>query len=583
MVSTEETYDLVIVGSGGGGLVAALAAVEAGLRPIILEKQSVVGGSTAMSGGVVWMPNNPLMQRDGVSDSFDEGLQYFDSVVGEPDAPSSFERRRAFLTEGNEMISFIEDLGVELVRCEGYSDYYDNVPGGKARGRSIEGIPWDGKQLGEWHSRINPGMARRIGLAVKTNEVRNIPTVFRSLRSFSAATRVVLRTYFSKIKRQDLFTNGMSLVGQLTKIIVAKGVPIHLDTAVDQLVVEKGRVVGVLASKDGVRTEFRGTKGVLLAAGGYEHNSEFRLKETEETQPNAGQWSIGNAGNTGDVLQAAIAVGASTDYMDEAVWFLTPRLEMAGSTLTLARQFPHTIFVNQDGKRFVNESNSYIEVGRAMYANNGAPCWLVFDDAYRRKVPWSSGMPKLRHLWSARPGNMPQEWVDNGWILKADSIEELAAKMEVEPAVLADTVRTFNAGAARGADPEFHRGESQYNKVLGDPGAKGNPALGDIATGPFYATQIFPGDVGTIGGVVCNERAQVLDESAAPIPGLYAAGNMAATVMGRTYPGAGASIAYTMVFGYIAAQDAATAAASDTTTTADGPAISGRTTNSRAV
>ncbi|MBT2276323.1 FAD-binding protein [Rhodococcus qingshengii] len=584
MVSKDDAYDFVIVGSGGGGLVAALAAAEAGLRPIILEKQSVVGGSTAMSGGVIWMPNNPLMQSEGVPDSFEEGLTYFDSVVGEPDASSSLERRHAFLADGSEMISFIQDLGVELVRCEGYSDYYDNVPGGKARGRSVEGIPWDGKQLGAWHGRINPGMARRIGLAVKTNEVRNIPMVFRSLRSFSAVTRVVLRTYLSKIRRQDLFTNGMSLVGQLTKIIVDRGIPISLDTAVDELIVENGRIVGVRATKNGVSTEFRASKGVLLAAGGYEHNSEFRSKASEETQPNDGRWSIGNAGNTGDVLQAAIALGAQTDYMDEAVWFLTPRLEMAGSTLTLARQFAHTIFVNQDGKRFVNESNSYIEVGRAMYANNGAPCWLIFDDRYRRNVPWSSGMPKLRDLWSARPGNMPQEWVEKGFILKADSIEELAAKIEVHPATLTETVDRFNTHASAGNDPEFHRGESQYNKVLGDPGTKPNPALGDIATGPFYATQIFPGDVGTIGGVVCNERAQVLDGSATPIPGLYATGNMAATVVGRTYPGAGASIAYTMVFGYIAANEAAKASGSEEVSEDVGKkTISGQNSTARAV
>ena len=584
MVSKDDSYDFVIVGSGGGGLVAALAAVEAGLRPIILEKQSVVGGSTAMSGGVVWMPNNPLMQRDGVPDSFDEGMTYFDSVVGPPDAASSIERRRAFLTEGNEMLSFIERCGVRLERWEGYSDYYDNVPGGKARGRSVEGIPWDGKQLGEWHARINPGMARRIGLAVKTNEVRHVPMVFRSPSRFARVARVVMRTYLAKFRRQDLLTNGMSLVGQLVEILLDKGVRISLETTVDELIVENGRVVGVRATKDGDAVEFRGERGVLLAAGGYERNSEFRSKETEATQPNDGRWSLGNPGNTGDALAAAIALGAQTDYMDEAVWFLTPRLEMAGSTLTLARQFPHTIFVNQDGRRFVNESNSYIEVGRAMYANNGAPCWLIFDDKYRRTVPWSTGMPKLRKLWSARPGNMPQEWVDSGWIVKADSIEALAAEIGVDPGTLAQTVRTFNAGAVTGTDPEFHRGESQYNKALGDPGHKPNPAVGDIATGPFYATQIFPGDVGTIGGVVCNERAQVLDDAAAPIPGLYAAGNMAATVMGRTYPGAGASIAHTMVFGFIAANDAARAGASaEPAKHAAGTTLPGNTPTARAL
>lgn len=560
---TDYAFDLVIVGSGGGGLVAALAAAEAGLRPVVLEKQSVVGGSTAMSGGVIWMPNNPLMRENGVADSFDDGLTYLQAVIGDPDEASSLARRSAFLNDGPEMISFMQEQGVQLEHSDGYSDYYDNYPGGKARGRSVEGIPWDGKHLGEWYSRINPGMARGIGLAVKTNEVRNISTAFRSRRSFLAATRVVLRTYLSRIRRKDLFTNGMSLIGQLTKILVDKDVPIWLDTAVDELVVEDGRVVGVRATRNGKSIVIRGKSGVLLAAGGYEHNPEFRADVTAATQPNNGQWSIGNPGNTGEVLQAAMALGAKTDYMDESVWFLTPRMEMAGSTLTLARQFPHTIFVNNDGRRFVNESNSYVEVGRAMYANDGAPCWLIFDDAYRRSVPWTNGMPPLKQLLSARPGNLSEEWIADDWIYKADTVKELAAKINVDADTFAETVRHFNVGADRGEDPDFHRGESQYNKVLGDPGHKPNPALGTIARGPFYATRIFPGDVGTSGGVICNESAQVLDQSDSPIPGLYASGNMAATVVGRTYPGAGASIANTMVFGYIAAKHVAHAASDD--------------------
>ncbi|MBY4039203.1 FAD-binding protein [Rhodococcus fascians] len=555
----DNEYDLVIVGSGGGGLVAALAAAEAGLRPIILEKQSVVGGSTAMSGGIIWMPNNPLMVEEGISDSVEDGTTYLQSVIGDPDDASSVARRSAFLEKGPEMMTFIRNLGVELVRCDGYADYYDTHPGGNARGRSVEASPWNGKQLGDWYSRINPGIGPGIGLVIKTNEVRNVAMVFRSVRTFLATARVVMRTYLSRALGKDLFTNGMSLVGQMTKILVDRGVPIRLDTAVEELIVEEGRVVGVRVRHKGETTEVRGSRGVLLAAGGFEHNTEFRSKVTAETQPNDGRWSIGNPGNTGEVLQAAIAVGAHTEYMDEAVWFLVPRPEMAGSTLGLARQLPHTIMVNQDGKRFVNESNSYIEVGRAMYANNGAPCWLIFDEQYRRAMPWTNGMPKLRHLWSTRPGNIPKEWLEQDWILQADTIDELAAKMGVDPRALTETVSTFNVSAVRGEDPQFHRGESQYNRALGDPGRKANPAVGPIAKGPYYATQIFPGDVGTIGGVLCNEQAQVLDDSYSPIPGLYATGNMAASMTGRAYPGAGASIAYTMAFGYIAANHVAAA------------------------
>jgi 3-oxosteroid 1-dehydrogenase len=559
----DESFDLVIVGSGGGGLVGALAAADAGLKPVILEKQEYVGGSTSMSGGIIWMPNNPLMQAEGVADSFDDGLAYFDSVVGPPDEGSSMERRRAFLTYGPEMLAFVQRKGVKLIRCEGYSDYYDNRKGGKPRSRSVEGIPWDGKQLGEWHSRINPGMARGLGLAVKTNEVRNLPAWTRSPKSFLVTMQVVGRTYSSRLLGKDLLTNGMSLIGQLTKIVVDSGIPLWLNTPVEELITEGGQVVGVRAVRNGRSITVRGQRGVLLAAGGFERNPEMRLKYTKDTQPNDGTWTMANLGNTGEVLEAAIALGAKTDYMDEAVWNPVPRLELAASSLALARQFPHTIYVNKEGTRFCNESNSYVEVTKAMYANDAIPAWLIFDDNYRRHIPWGFGMPKLRDLKNALPGQLPQEWITNGWIKKADSIEDLARQIGVDPDKLSATVRDFNEYAAKGHDPDFGRGDSQYNKVLGDPGNKTNPAIGPIDHGPFYATEIYPGDVGTAGGVITNENAQVLDQSDTPIPALYATGNMTATVAGRTYPGAGASIANTMTFGYIAARHAAHATSAE--------------------
>ncbi|WP_210716606.1 FAD-binding protein [Amycolatopsis acididurans] len=320
---------------------------------------------------------------------------------------------------------------------------------------------------------------------------------------------------------------------------------------------EDGRVTGVRAERDGASVVVRGKRGVLLAAGGFERNAEMRRKYSAATQPNEAEWTVGNPGNTGEVLAAVIALGAKTDYMDEAVWNPGPRADLGASALSVARQYPRTIFVNRQGKRFCNESNSYVEVGRAMYANDAVPAWLIFDDEYRRRYPWGQGLPRLRDLASVLPGRMPAHLLKDGKIKTVGTIEDLAPLIGADPATLAETVRRFNEHAARGEDPEFGRGVSRYNHVLGDPGNKPNPALGPIDTAPFYATEIVPGDVGTSGGVITNEHAQVLDESGAPIPGLYATGNMTATVMGRTYPGAGASIANTMAFGYIAARHAA--------------------------
>ncbi|MFC8102690.1 FAD-binding protein [Streptomyces sp. NPDC057363] len=556
MASKEETFDFVIVGSGGGGLVAALAARDAGLRPVVLEKQRHLGGSTGMSGGIIWMPNNPLMRAEGVADSFEAGMDYLESVVGPPDQGSSLARREAFLRRGPEMISFIQHHGVELIRCEGYSDYYDNRKGGNARGRSVEGAPWDGRRLGPWRDKVIPGMNRGVGMAVTTNEARNLPVYARGLKPLLTTARAWLRTYRARLRGADLFTNGMSLMGQLTKAAVDARIPLWLDTAVEDLVVEEGRVVGVRARRDGEQVTVRATSGVLLSAGGFEHNAEMRRKYSGD-QPNDGRWSIANQGNTGEVLAAAMELGAKTDYMDEAVWLPIPRPEVAGSSLNVGRQYPHSILVNAKGRRFCNEANSYLEVGQAMYADDAVPAWLIFDDTFRRRYPWVRRLPSPWRLLDVLPGRMPEKLVKDQVVRRADSLEDLARRIGVDPAALSDTVRRFNIFAAKGQDPDFGRGESQYNRVLGDPGHRPNPALGPVGNGPFYATEIYPGDVGTAGGLVTDQHARVLSEADEPIAGLYATGNMTASVTGRTYPGAGASIANTMVFGYVAAQHAA--------------------------
>jgi 3-oxosteroid 1-dehydrogenase len=556
-VTSKEAFDLVCVGSGGGGLIAALRAADLGLRPVILEKQKLVGGSTGMSGGIVWIPNNPMMQEEGIPDSYQDGLDYLQAVVGDPDEGSSMARREAFLTYGPEMVSFLRRKGVHLIRTDGFPDYYDNRKGGNARGRSVEGSPWDGKQLGPWYGKIVSGQARSLGLSVRSIELIQMPYFLRSTRSFRIATRVMVRTYLSRLRGQDIWVKGMSLVGQLTKILTDSGIELWLNTQVEELIVEGERVVGVRANRDGRQMTVVGNRGVLLAAGGFEHNPEMRLNYTKATRPNDGRWSHANPGNTGEVLAAAIALGAKTDYMDEAIWQTVPSPGAPPTSLAAARQWPNTILVNQRGQRFVNESNSYVEVGRAMYANDAMPAWLIFDDRYRRRIPWTWGLSRLRSLLRTLPGRMPKELVEGGWVKKADTIEELACLLNLDPETLTATVRTFNEGARTGDDPQFGRGQSQYNKALGDRTNTPNPCLGPLETAPFYAVQVFAGDVGTAGGVITDEFARVLNHEDKAIPGLYATGNMTATVMGRTYPGPGASIANTTVFGYIAAGHAA--------------------------
>lgn len=549
MAAWDETADLVVVGSGGGGLIAAMAAMDSGLEPLVLEKQALVGGSTGMSGGMIWIPNNPLMRAAGVVDSFEDGMAYLQDVVGDVGPCSSPARREMFLRAGHEMISFMQRKGVDLVRDEGYSDYYPNHKGGNAVGRAVEGAPFDAKELGEWSARLQPGFSKSFGLAFLTNELRDMQYFNRSARSMAVAARVFARSNRARLRRQELLTNGASLIGQMMKVLLAQNAQVWIDSPVEDLVVEEGRVVGVRTVRDGSPVTVQGRKGVLLAAGGFAHNPAMRRKYGGD-QPNEAEWSIANPGDTGEVLETAMRLGAKTDLLDEAWWLPNPSIELAatGSSLSAARQRPGTIFVDSAGRRFCNESNSYVEIGKAMYADKAVPCWLIFDDGYRRRYAQTS---------KPVPGKLPQEWIDKGLIRKANTVEELALSIGVDPSGLSKTIQRFNANAAKGLDPDFGRGQSAYNDCLGDPGYKPNRALGPLDTAPFYATQIYPSDVGTCGGLLTNEYAQVLDESDSPIPGLYATGNITATVMGRTYPGAGASIANTMVFGFVAARHAA--------------------------
>jgi 3-oxosteroid 1-dehydrogenase len=369
----------------------------------------------------------------------------------------------------------------------------------------------------------------------------------RTPAAFALATRVWLRTVVARLRRQELLTNGAALVAELLKCLLARQIPLWTNAPVDELVVEKGRAVGIRVARAGgspVMVEAR--KGVLVAAGGFAHNAEMRRKYSAD-QPNEAEWSIANPGDTGEVLETAIKLGAKTHLLDEAWWLPSPSIELVRSTLGQARQRPGAIYVDSIGERFCNEANSYVEVGKAMYARKAVPCWLIFDDGYRRR--YANG--------KSLPGRLPREWIEQGVVTRADTIEQLASGIGLDAVGLANTVRRFNANAARGEDPEFGRGESAYNRCLGDPGYKPNSALGPLNRAPFYATKIYPSDVGTCGGLVTNENAQVLNDEDVPIPGLYATGNTTATVMGRTYPGAGASIANSMVFAYVAARHAA--------------------------
>jgi len=553
-IQWDHSVDLLIAGSGGGGMAAALAALDSGIEPLVIEKQALVGGSTGLSGGMVWLPNNPLMRADGIPDSHEDGLAYFDDVVGDIGQPSSPARREMFLTAGYEMINFLMRKGVRLVRCPGWSDYYPNHKGGNEAGRAIEGIPYDAAALGNWSDKVQPSMAKSYGgFVLKTNELRAVQYFNRSPRAFAVATRVFARTRAAKLRRQELLTNGASLIGQMLKALIdLRGEPpIWTDAAMQDLIVDDGRVVGARVTHNSASLNVEARKGVLLAAGGFSRNADMRRRYGGD-QPNDARWSIANAGDTGEVLETAMRLGAKTDLLDEAWWLPSIFIADGGDAaraLGSGRQRPGAIYVDDTGRRFCNESNSYVEVGKAMYANKAVPCWMVFDEGYIHRYVSGANPFKKRSL--------PEELIERGAVLRGNTIADLARQMEVPAGALEQTVKRFNGFAAKGLDPDFGRGQSAYNDCLGDPGYRTNAALGPLDKAPYYATRVVPADVGTCGGLVANEYAQVLDENDRVIEGLYATGNITATVMGRNYLGAGGSIAYTMVFGYVAARHAA--------------------------
>ena len=536
MTDWDKSVDLLIVGSGGGGMVAALATLDAGLEPLVVEKQSLVGGSTGLSGGMVWLPNNPLMRRDGIPDSHEDGLAYLADVVGDIGAPSSPARREVFLTAGSEMITFLLRKGVRLVRCPGWSDYYPNHKGGNAAGRGVEGIPFDAAELGNWSDKVQPAMARNFGFVVLTNELRSVQYFNRAPRAFAVAMRVFARTMAARIRRREMLTNGASLIAQMLKALIGLGdgePPLWTNAAMEDLIVEDGRVVGARVKRDGSTLSVEARRGVLLAAGGFGHNADMRRRYSGD-QPNEGKWSIANAGDTGEVLQTAMRLGAKTDLLDEAWWLPSVFIADGGpaaKSLGSGRQRPGAIYVDSTGRRFCNESNSYVEVGKAMYANKAVPCWMVFDEGYVGRYVSGANPLKKRRL--------PEELIERGAVIRGETIGDLARQIDVPADELERTVQRFNQFAAKGLDPDFGRGQSAYNDCLGDPGYRPNAAVGPLERAPYYATRVLPADVGTCGGVITNEHAQVLDEQDRVIEGLYATGNTTATVMGRTYPGRG--------------------------------------------
>ncbi|GHF64447.1 3-oxosteroid 1-dehydrogenase [Amycolatopsis bartoniae] len=545
-------YDVVVVGSGAAGMTAALAAAEQGLRAVVLEKAAKFGGSTARSGGGVWIPNNEVLQaadsRRRDPDTPEQARAYLEAIVGDV-VPA--ELRNTFLERGPEVVSFVQrTTPLRFQWVPGYSDYHPEAPGGRASGRSVEPVPLDGRLLGEELTHLEPPYsAAPLGVPITQADYRWLSLIARHPHGVARLLSLGGRWFAGRITRKQLLAMGQALAAGLRVGLLQAGVPVGLDTPFADLVTEDGRVTGVVTQHGDV---VRARLGVVLAAGGFEHNEEMRTKY--QRQPIGTAWTVGARANTGDAITAGMKLGAAVDLMDDAWWGPTIPLT-GGPWFALAeRSRPGCLMVDTRGERFVNESAPYVEAVHAMYGPGDGPgehipTWLVFDQRYRNRYMFTGIGPR-------QP--LPGRWFKAGVAAKASSLRSLAERIEIPPDALEQTVRRFNGFARNGVDEDFGRGQSAYDHYYGDPRNKPNPSLGPLDQAPYYAVRIVPGDLGTKGGLRTDPHARVLREDGSVIPGLYAAGNTSAAVMGHTYAGPGATIGPAMVFGYLAAAHLAT-------------------------
>ena len=553
----DEEFDFVVVGSGAGSMVAALYLQRQGLRVLLLEKTDQVGGSTARSGGIMWIPNNPFMVRDGVKDSVEQALTYLEAVgVDQQDAPAATpERRRRFLTEGPRMLEFLLSCGIKLDRSRYWPDYYDEKPGGSVYGRTVYACPFNANELGEWKTRLRPSFVSLPGDMPATIEEMRVLSLYK--RAWSGRwmmLKVILRGLLGKLLGRHYLSGGAALQGRMLQAVLREGVFVRTDSAVQELVAHDGAIIGVVAEQGGQAQRVGARRGVLVNAGGFARNQAMRDRYQPGT---SAAWSLAAPGDTGEMIEEMLAKGAAPAQMEEFVGYqatLPPGAENqefkpGAQALTAA---PHAILVDQSGVRYMNEGGSYMAYCKAMLARDesvpAVPSWAIFDSQFMAKYMLAGTMPG---------SSKPDEWREKGYLKEADSLMALAAEIGIDPDTLGATVTRFNGFVANNKDEDFGRGSRAYDNWLGDPLHQPSQTLGALEKAPYFAVAVVPGDVGTFGGVLTDEHARVLRANREPIPGLYATGVCTGSVMGRVYPGAGSSIGPAFTWGFVAAQHAA--------------------------
>ena len=547
--------DVVCVGAGAGGMAAALTAAIEGLDVLLIEKTDKVGGSTAVSGGAVWIPNSDKAVAAGHPDTTEKAKLYLDRIVGNW---SSDAMKMAFLDAGPKMLADLErHTELKLVARTYSPDYYPDVEGASMGGRSMDPAAFDGRELGSNFVNLRdplPEFSVLGGMMVTMTDVYHLLGVTKSISSWKHGMGMVLRYAADRLRhhRGTRLVLGNALAARLYKSVLDRKIPVWLGAPAKRLLVENGRVAGLVVTRDGRDVSVRARRGVVLATGGFPNDPDRRRAFLPEP---TGMWSMSPAGNTGDGLRLGEAAGGTVRaenasnvfHAPISIWTRPDGTTVKYPHLVWDRAKPGLVAVNGAGHRFVNESTSYHEFGLAQYESHKSvpsiPAFLICDAPFIRR--WGLGL--------ALPGGRSfRHLVRDGYLIEAPTIPALAAKLEVDAAAMTDSVAEFNAGARSGRDP-LGKGSTAYNRYLGDPTVKNkNPNLGALEIGPFYAVKVYPGDIGTAGGIVTDEHARVLDGQGRPIPALYAAGNDANSVMGGTYPGPGITLGPALTFGWLA-------------------------------
>ena len=558
MTQENMTVDVLVVGTGASGMATAVTAASHGLKVLVVEKEAKFGGTTARSGGWLWIPGTRLAKDQGIHEPAGAAKAYL-----KHETTTHFDEKRidAFLENGPKAIDFFtQKTCVQFDMPAIFPDYHAEATGGQPGGRSMVTRPLDGRELGPRVKQLAPALPELtvFGMMLGSGpEIKHFMRTFKSLESFWYVTKRLTRHLFDVVQhgRGMTLTNGNALAGRLAKAAMDLQIPVWLSSPVTRLVVEYDGVAGAIVQHEGKSIRVNATRGVVLACGGFPHDVERRKQLFPHAPTGKEHYSPSPQSNTGDGLRLAESVGGFVDVTipHAAAWVpasVTTRADGTNGVMPhfIDRAKPGVIAVTPSGKRFTNEGNSYHDFVQAMVkACKGEPevsAWLLCDHATLRDYG----------LGAVAPAPLPiGRHLKSGYLKQGQTLAELATTIGITPAALEATVAQFNAKAESGEDPQFGKGSTAYNRFQGDSLVTPNPCVAPLKTGPFYAIKLVVGDIGTFAGLVTDERTRVLDSARKPIKGLYAVGNDAASIMGGNYPGAGITLGPALTFGYVAA------------------------------